>query len=69
MTAVPAVAAAELLARGEVTRAGVVSPEAAFDPELFLARVRAAGVRVTTRRRQGSVPYKRSPKSPSPGRM
>jgi saccharopine dehydrogenase-like NADP-dependent oxidoreductase len=69
MTAVPVIAAAELLARSEVGQAGVLPPEMAFEPEAFLAEVRAAGIRVTARKHQASVPYRRSPKSPSPGRM
>jgi lysine 6-dehydrogenase len=63
MTAVPAIAGAELLARGEVAAPGVLPPEAAFRPERFLALVRDGGVRITTSSRtprrkagQGSVP-------------
>jgi saccharopine dehydrogenase-like NADP-dependent oxidoreductase len=63
MTAIPAVAGAELLARGEVADPGVLPPEAAFPPERFLRLVRKGGVRITTSSRparrkvpQGSVP-------------
>jgi lysine 6-dehydrogenase len=63
MTAVPALAGAELLARGEVAEPGVLPPEAAFPPERFLRLVRKGGVRITTSSRparrkvpQGSVP-------------
>lgn len=51
MTAVPVAAAALALARGEVEPRGVMPPEAAFDPERFVAAVRRAGVRVTKRER------------------
>ena len=46
MTAVPAVVAAALVARGG--EPGVFAPESAFEPREFLAGVKAAGVRVTT---------------------
>jgi saccharopine dehydrogenase-like NADP-dependent oxidoreductase len=35
MTGIPASIAIQALARGEVARAGVMGPEAAFDPEGF----------------------------------
>ena len=69
MTAVPAIVGAEMIGRGQVYGSGVQPPEASFDPERFVSAVRALGVKVTTSTTQGSVPYKRSPKSPSPGRM
>lgn len=49
MTAVPAVAGAEALARGEVGGPGVVPPEAAFDPDPFIRAVRRGGIKVTMR--------------------
>jgi lysine 6-dehydrogenase len=48
MTAIPAVVAAIMMARGEVAGPGVVPPEAAFDAERFVRAVRHAGVRVAT---------------------
>lgn len=49
MTAVPAVAGAEALARGEVAGPGVVPPEAAFDPDRFIRAIRRSGIKVTMR--------------------
>ncbi|HEX2031137.1 MAG TPA: saccharopine dehydrogenase NADP-binding domain-containing protein [Actinomycetota bacterium] len=49
MTAVPAIVAAGLLGSGAVAEPGVSPPEAAFDPEPFLAEVRRRGVRISAR--------------------
>jgi len=38
--------ALQALARGEVARAGVMGPEAAFSPEPMFAQLRARGVSV-----------------------
>lgn len=46
MTAVPAVIAAGLIARGEARGPGVLPPERAFEPAAFLHGVRRLGVRV-----------------------
>jgi saccharopine dehydrogenase-like NADP-dependent oxidoreductase len=48
MTAIPAVVAAIMLARGQVAGPGVVPPEEAFDAEGFVRAVRRAGVKVAT---------------------
>ena len=53
MTAIPAIVGAELLRGGEVTGAGVLPPERAFDPARFIAEVRRRGVRVRSRRAVG----------------
>jgi lysine 6-dehydrogenase len=44
MTGVPLSIALQALARGEVTRTGVLGPEAAFSPESIFAQLRARGV-------------------------
>lgn len=44
MTGVPMSIALQALARGEVARAGVLGPEAAFSPEPMFAQLRARGV-------------------------
>src|SRR5713226_7598373 len=46
MTGVPMSIALQALARGEVARAGVMGPEAAFSPEPMFAQLRARGVSV-----------------------
>ena len=46
MTGVPMSIALQALARGEVARAGVLGPEAAFSPEAMFAQLRARGVTV-----------------------
>jgi lysine 6-dehydrogenase len=48
MTAIPAVVAAIMLARGQVAGPGVVPPEEAFDAEGFVRAVRRADVKVAT---------------------
>ena len=44
MTGIPASIAAQKLARGEVTRKGVMSPEACFEPRLFFAELAKRGI-------------------------
>src|SRR5215510_5794889 len=46
MTAIPASIAAQKLARHEVSRKGVMAPEACFDPDSFFEELRARGVLV-----------------------
>ena len=46
MTGIPASIALQALAAGEVTRAGVMGPEAAFEPERFFAALAARGIEV-----------------------
>ena len=46
MTGIPASIAVQALAAGEVTRVGVLGPEAAFDPERFFERLAQRGIRV-----------------------
>jgi saccharopine dehydrogenase-like NADP-dependent oxidoreductase len=47
MTGIPASIAAQKLARNEVTRKGVMAPEACFDPDSFFEELRARGILVT----------------------
>jgi saccharopine dehydrogenase-like NADP-dependent oxidoreductase len=47
LTGVPAAIAAVMIAKGEVPRAGVMPPEAAFDPQAFLAELEREGIAVT----------------------
>lgn len=49
LTGVPAAIAALLISEGKVHTAGVVAPEAAFDPRAFLAQLSAHGIRVSQR--------------------
>lgn len=49
MTGIPASIGAQLLARGEVVRTGVMAPEAAFDPTTFIAELARRGIRVEER--------------------
>lgn len=44
MTGIPASIAAQKLARGEVSRAGVLAPEACFDPRSFFAELALRGI-------------------------
>jgi saccharopine dehydrogenase-like NADP-dependent oxidoreductase len=44
MTGIPASIAAQKLARGEVTRTGVMAPEACFDPQSFFAELAKRGI-------------------------
>ena len=44
MTGIPASIAAQKLARGEVSRHGVLAPEACFDPLLFFAELARRGI-------------------------
>ena len=47
MTGIPASIAAQKLARNEVSRKGVMSPEACFDPDSFFEELKARGILVT----------------------
>jgi lysine 6-dehydrogenase len=49
MTGIPASIGAQKLARGEVSRAGVLAPEACFDPEPFFEELSRRGIRVHER--------------------
>jgi saccharopine dehydrogenase-like NADP-dependent oxidoreductase len=49
MTGIPASIAAQKLARNEVSRKGVMAPEACFDPDSFFEELRARGVLVEQR--------------------
>lgn len=56
MTGIPASIGAQLLARGEVRRTGVMAPEAAFDPTTFIAELARRGIRVEERiEEQGTI--------------
>jgi saccharopine dehydrogenase (NAD+, L-lysine-forming) len=46
ITGIPASIGAQRLARGEVSRTGVLAPEAAFDPGAFFADLGRRGIRV-----------------------
>jgi len=46
MTGIPASVAAQKLARGEVSRIGVLAPEACFEPESFFAELAARGITI-----------------------
>lgn len=46
MTGIPASVALQALARQEVSRAGVMGPEAAFDPSRFFAALDQRGIRI-----------------------
>ena len=46
MTGIPASIAAQKLARGEVSRKGVMAPEACFDPDSFFKELEARGILV-----------------------
>ncbi len=49
MTGIPASIAAQKLARGEVSRTGVLAPEASFDPQSFFAELAARGIIIEQR--------------------
>jgi saccharopine dehydrogenase (NAD+, L-lysine-forming) len=49
MTGIPASIGAQMLARGEVQRIGVLAPEAAFDPTHFIGELARRGIRVEER--------------------
>lgn len=49
MTGIPASIAAQKLARGEVSRTGVLAPEACFEPASFFAELAARGIVVEQR--------------------
>lgn len=49
MTGIPASIAAQKLARGEVSRAGVLAPEACFEPASFFAELASRGIIVEQR--------------------
>lgn len=49
MTGIPASIGAQLLARGAVQRRGVLAPEAAFDPAVFIAALATRGIQVEER--------------------
>ncbi len=49
MTGIPASIAAQKLARGEVSRPGVLAPEACFDPESFFAELALRGIIIEQR--------------------
>ncbi len=49
MTGIPASIAAQRLARGEVSRTGVLAPEACFDPQSFFAELAARGIIIEQR--------------------
>src|SRR2546428_7130537 len=49
MTGIPACIGAQLLARGEGFRAGVMAPEAAFTPHSFITELARRGIRVEER--------------------
>src|SRR6266705_1099249 len=49
MTGIPASIAAQKLARGEVSRTGVLAPEACFDPESFFAELALRGIIIERR--------------------
>jgi saccharopine dehydrogenase-like NADP-dependent oxidoreductase len=49
MTGIPASIAAQKLARNEVSRKGVMAPEACFDPDSFFEELRARGIFVEQR--------------------
>ena len=49
MTGIPASIAAQKLARNEVSRKGVMAPEACFDPDSFFAELSARGILVEPR--------------------
>ena len=48
MTGIPASIAAQKLARGEVSRKGVMAPEACFDPQSFFAELAKRGIVIET---------------------
>ena len=47
MTGIPTSIALQALAHGEVTQAGVLGPEAAFEPDRFFARLAERGIVVS----------------------
>ncbi len=49
MTGIPASIGVQLLARGAVQRTGVLAPEAAFDPAVFIAALATRGIQVEER--------------------
>ena len=49
MTGIPASIGAQLLARGEGRRTGMMAPEAAFTPHHFIAELARRGIRVEER--------------------
>jgi len=49
MTGIPASIAAQKLARGEVSRTGVLAPEACFDPESFFVELARRGIFIEQR--------------------
>jgi saccharopine dehydrogenase-like NADP-dependent oxidoreductase len=51
MTGIPASIAAQKIARGEVSRTGVLAPEACFEPQSFFADLARRGIIIEQRRR------------------
>ena len=49
MTGIPASIAAQKLARGEVSRTGVLAPEACFEPASFFAELAPRGIVIERR--------------------
>jgi saccharopine dehydrogenase-like NADP-dependent oxidoreductase len=49
MTGIPASIAVQKLARNEVTRKGVMAPEACFDPDSFFKELEGRGISVEAR--------------------
>jgi saccharopine dehydrogenase-like NADP-dependent oxidoreductase len=55
MTGIPASISAQLLARGAVRRTGVLAPEAAFDPAVFIAELAKRGILVEERMEEHGI--------------